>query len=240
MKISVAASWVVIGASFLLTGCASITSGTTQVVSVDTKSNGEALTGANCRLENGKGVFYVTTPGSVTIHRATDELMVKCEKENLQAGTAQVKSGVKGIVYGNILFGGVIGAVVDVNDGAAFDYPSVISVAMGESTHITGDQTPNQQAVPASGLGESRPMENDRNALASNTSAALIAGSKTGAKLGQSSVTVEKIAKQHGCESDEGAGLISNAGPLEVYQLSCRNGTTYLARCELRQCAPMQ
>ncbi len=64
--------------------------------------------------------------------------------------------------------------------------------------------------------------------------------SKTGLKLGQSSFTVEKMAKQRGCESDTGAGLISNAGPVEVYQLTCQDGSTYLARCELRQCTPMQ
>jgi hypothetical protein len=59
-------------------------------------------------------------------------------------------------------------------------------------------------------------------------------------KLGISSSTVERMAKQSGCESTKGAGLISNAGPVEQYRVSCQNGTAYLAKCELRQCSPMQ
>ena len=74
----------------------------------------------------------------------------------------------------------------------------------------------------------------------SDSRAAPVAALKVGFKLGQSSNTVEKMAKQRGCESKEGAGLITDGGPVEVYRLTCLDGSTYLARCELRQCAPMQ
>ncbi len=59
-------------------------------------------------------------------------------------------------------------------------------------------------------------------------------------KLGESSVTVERMAKQTGCESKLGAGLISNTGPVEMYRMSCKDGSAYLAKCELRQCSQMQ
>jgi hypothetical protein len=59
-------------------------------------------------------------------------------------------------------------------------------------------------------------------------------------KLGISSSTVERMAKQNGCESTKGAGLISNSGPVEQYRVNCQDGTAYLAKCELRQCSPMQ
>lgn len=40
-------------------------------------------------------------------------------------------SHTKSLAFGNILFGGVIGAAVDVGSGAAYDYPSLISVQLG-------------------------------------------------------------------------------------------------------------
>jgi hypothetical protein len=37
------------------------------------------------------------------------------------------------MAFGNILFGGFIGAGVDMSTGAAYDYPDLIHVAMGET-----------------------------------------------------------------------------------------------------------
>jgi hypothetical protein len=63
---------------------------------------------------------------------------------------------------------------------------------------------------------------------------------KTEFILGVSSNSVEKLARQSGCESAQGAGLISEPGPLETYSVQCRDGRVFLARCELRQCDPLQ
>ena len=78
----------------------------------------------------------MTTPGSVTIHRSMEDLNVKCEKAAVQTGTAAVKSYTKGMAFGNILFGGFIGAGVDIANGSAFDYPTLIQVKMGEAIVI--------------------------------------------------------------------------------------------------------
>ncbi|HZW12367.1 MAG TPA: hypothetical protein VFF81_04145 [Noviherbaspirillum sp.] len=56
---------------------------------------------------------------------------------------------------------------------------------------------------------------------------------------GVSSVSVERLARRHACNG-AGAGLITEKGPVEVYRMQCDNGTTFLARCELRQCRPMR
>jgi hypothetical protein len=56
---------------------------------------------------------------------------------------------------------------------------------------------------------------------------------------GVSSVTVEKLGKQRACASNEGAGLVTEAGPVEVYRMACDSGKVFLARCELRQCKAM-
>lgn len=49
---------------------------------------------------------------------------------------ASVKSSTKAMAFGNIIFGGVIGAGVDVATGAAYDYPTMITVLMGDRITI--------------------------------------------------------------------------------------------------------
>jgi len=56
---------------------------------------------------------------------------------------------------------------------------------------------------------------------------------------GVSSVTVERLGRQQGCVSREGAGLMTPAGPVEVYKMVCESGKIFTARCELRQCKAM-
>jgi hypothetical protein len=52
------------------------------------------------------------------------------------AGLATVKSSTKGMMAGNLLFGGVIGAGVDAASGAAYDYPALFQVMMGETIKL--------------------------------------------------------------------------------------------------------
>lgn len=56
---------------------------------------------------------------------------------------------------------------------------------------------------------------------------------------GVSSATVENMAKAQSCRGGQGAGLVTPAGPVEVYRMRCDNGRVFMARCELRQCRQM-
>jgi len=62
---------------------------------------------------------------------------------------------------------------------------------------------------------------------------------KVAFRPGVSSVTVENLAKRQACVGGQGAGLVSDAGPVEIYRMACDDGRTFMARCELRQCAPL-
>ena len=139
---------VLLSVSMLGSGCASIVSGHNQSVSVETRSKqGQAVMSANCKLSNNKGTWFVTSPGSVTVSRSFEDLLVNCEKENQEPGLATVKSSTKAMAFGNIIFGGVIGAGVDVATGAAYDYPTMITVLMGEKISI--DPPPADKAKEA-------------------------------------------------------------------------------------------
>ena len=55
---------------------------------------------------------------------------INCSKKGYRPTFTQVSSKTKGMVFGNAVFGGLIGAGVDVADGAAYDYPNDIYVPM--------------------------------------------------------------------------------------------------------------
>lgn len=117
-----------LGASMLhLGGCASIVGGHDQPLSVATPG----CQGAACELTNDKGKWYVpTTPGSVSVRRSYSDLLVACTREGAPPASASVKSTTKPLAFGNIIFGGIIGAGVDIGTGAAYDYPSEVSLPM--------------------------------------------------------------------------------------------------------------
>jgi hypothetical protein len=66
-----------------------------------------------------------------------------------------------------------------------------------------------------------------------------VAIERIGFRSGVSSVTVEKLGKLQSCDSNQGAGLVTEAGPVEVYRMVCSSGKVFMARCELRQCKAM-
>ena len=113
-----------------LVGCASIADNKMQAVSVST---GE-VTGAMCTLTNTKGSFYVqSTPGTVTIQQACDPLAIMCNKKGYKASagaSGAVQDQTKGMAWGNIIFGGIIGIAVDRSSGAACRYPANIMYPM--------------------------------------------------------------------------------------------------------------
>lgn len=127
------ATFGVLAIAILTSGCASIVNGTNQSLSVEARNKGEQVAGANCKLTNDKGSWFINSPGSTTVHRSFEELAVRCEKDGLAPGLVSVKSSTKGMAFGNILFGGIIGAGVDMANGSAYDYPALITVEMGET-----------------------------------------------------------------------------------------------------------
>ena len=121
-------AWAACGVAVLgLQACASIVSGTSQSLSVDTPG----CAAARCALSNDKGKYFVpSTPGTVTVSRSYNNLQVTCSREGATSDPLSVSSTTKAMAFGNILFGGVIGVGVDAATGAAYDYPQLISVAM--------------------------------------------------------------------------------------------------------------
>jgi len=123
---------VIVGAVSLVSGCASIVDGKDQIVAVEIRNKAVKVTGGTCRLANDKGAWYVGAPGTTTVQRSYDDMDVQCRKTGLTPTTMTIKSSTKALAFGNVIFGGIIGAGIDVANGAAYDYPSPIIVEMAD------------------------------------------------------------------------------------------------------------
>jgi hypothetical protein len=132
-----------------VTGCSTITgSGSTQSISVQTfQTDGVELEGAKCDMTNDEGTWFAITPGSAIVHRSNKDLQVLCRKPGVDIGSASVVSRTKGNMYANIILGGGIGAIVDHNNGTAYEYPGLVKIFMGRANQKIDETSP--QAVSA-------------------------------------------------------------------------------------------
>jgi len=114
-------------ALLLTSACATLTTGTTQPMTVTSEP-----AGAICRLERDGGVIGVVnpTPGSITISRSSRDLSVRCEKQGFEPGLRTISAGFQAATLGNILLGGVVGIVVDAASGAAGQYEPNLHVVL--------------------------------------------------------------------------------------------------------------
>lgn len=115
----------------LSSGCATITSGTSQTIAVETEKNNLPVTGANCRIVTSKGVWNLVTPATFEISKSSDDAKISCEKAGEPSGVAVAKSGFKSNTVGNVLIGGIIGIGVDAMTGAMWAYPTRWLVKLG-------------------------------------------------------------------------------------------------------------
>ena len=121
--------------ALLLTACSTITQENTQVISLTSTYNGKSVE-ADCNLANDKGTYIAKTPSHVMVQKSSEDLNITCKKEGLPDGLLTAISRAAGSMWGNIIFGGGIGAIIDHNNGSGYDYPNPLVVEMGE-TNVT-------------------------------------------------------------------------------------------------------
>jgi uncharacterized protein YceK len=137
MKIHAATALAALGIA--LSGCATIIDGSHQSVSVSTTP----AQGAACTLKNSEGTWFLTSPGSVDVHKTKNDLTVTCTKDGFQPGSQVAVSKFGGATFGNILAGGIIGAGVDAASGANYYYDSPITIPLGETKGTSPVADPN-------------------------------------------------------------------------------------------------
>lgn len=138
--------YTVIVALTLLTGCSTITQDSGQSLALTATHEGKPID-AECKLDNDKGQWTAKTPSNVTVRKSGEDLNVTCKKEGVPDGLLKAISRAAGSMWGNIIFGGGVGAIIDHNKGTGYDYPNQLPVKMGES--IVVDKKTESQPVNA-------------------------------------------------------------------------------------------
>ena len=122
----------------ILPACATILKGTTQEVKLTSEPAGAACTFDRTGAQLG---VVPATPGRVMLQRSSLEMVVTCTKPGFEKTAQTVKGNFNGATFGNILLGGIVGAVVDASSGANYSFPDVV--------HVTMAATPAAPAAPA-------------------------------------------------------------------------------------------
>lgn len=114
-------------AAFGASGCASIVSGTSQHISVDTSPSG-----ASCTIMREGNLIHpeASTPLSLSVKRDKDPLVVTCVKEGYAKTTRLIDADLEVMAVGNIIAGGPIGLGVDAATGALREYPANTIIPM--------------------------------------------------------------------------------------------------------------
>jgi hypothetical protein len=100
---------------------------------VETKNQaGELVAGAECRLSNDYGTVTMKSGDTTQVRRSSKDLDIVC-KDPKNSANARAISRANGGMWGNIILGGGIGAIIDHNKGTAYTYPTWVQLVFGKS-----------------------------------------------------------------------------------------------------------
>lgn len=139
--------YLALTAALWLTGCASVVNDSTHPVRIETKTvDGKLVTGADCKLTNDYGSFSTKSGETVQIRRSSKDLDIVCKTAEQNDATGRAISRANGGMFGNIILGGGIGAIIDHNKGTAYTYPTWIQLIFGKS--LVFDRSAEKEGQP--------------------------------------------------------------------------------------------
>jgi hypothetical protein len=92
--------------------------------------------GATCNVRQG-GTYVATvqeTPGTILVAKSRHDIAIDCTRPGYYPGAAVLEPHFQEMTWGNILYGGSIGVLVDTSSGAINEYPHWVSVIMKPQT----------------------------------------------------------------------------------------------------------
>jgi hypothetical protein len=140
----------VIAAVFVCSGCASIMNETTHPMKIETSSaKGDTVTDADCKLTNDYGSVSAKSGTTVQVRRSSKDLAITCSSPSNPDATGTAISRANGGMFGNILLGGGIGAIIDHNKGTAYTYPTWVQLIFGKA--LVFDRSAEKEGQPTVG-----------------------------------------------------------------------------------------
>ena len=152
-------------AAILLSGCASVVNDKTHPMKIETKTEaGELVAGADCTLQNDKASSTAKSGEVTNVRRSNADLEVTCKHPTNPDASAKVVSRVNGGMFGNIILGGGIGAIIDHNTGNAYTYPAWIQLIFGKRLTLDRrNEKANEPVPPTPDTAASAPAAEKKN-----------------------------------------------------------------------------
>ena len=108
-----------------LTGCASIVNGGPDTINLIT-SNGSSVT---AQIKQNDEIQQLTLPTTVTVPKSCSDItLTVLEDANVNKSNTTISSSVDPWIFGNIVFGGIIGLAIDGATGNMCTYDSDVIV----------------------------------------------------------------------------------------------------------------
>lgn len=133
-----------------MAGCASVVNDSTHPMKVETKTAaGQMVSGADCRLTNDYGTVSVKSGDTTQVRRSSKDMDVVCKHPDNPDALARAISRANAGMFGNIILGGGIGAIIDHNKGTAYTYPTWIQLVFGKT--LVFDRSAEKEGQPTLG-----------------------------------------------------------------------------------------
>jgi len=134
----------------LFTGCASITNDSAHPIKIETKtSNGDMVVGADCKVTNDYGSISMKSGDTAQVRRSSKDLDIVCKHPTNPDANARAISRANAGMWGNVIIGGGIGAIIDHNKGTAYTYPTWMQLVFGKT--MIFDRSAEKDGSPAVG-----------------------------------------------------------------------------------------
>ncbi|MBX3708619.1 MAG: hypothetical protein KIT56_01490 [Gammaproteobacteria bacterium] len=125
-------SVVTIFIALILTGCATILSGTSQVINVKVVNSADQslLSNVSCTVTDGNGSTYsiVSNPAVINVSKGNGAIIINCRKPGYRQLNMAVGDNFNALTVVNVLFWP--GFIVDAVSGAYKKYPSHYMISM--------------------------------------------------------------------------------------------------------------
>ncbi|WP_341887787.1 hypothetical protein [Variovorax sp. YR752] len=148
--------------SLAFTGCASVVNDSTHPMKVETRTEaGQTVAGADCKLTNDYGSTAVKSGDTAQVRRSSKDLDIVCKHPDDPDASARAISRANAGMFGNIIIGGGIGAIIDHSKGTAYTYPTWVQLVFGKtlvfdrSAEKEGQPTPATEAPAAAAAAAS-------------------------------------------------------------------------------------
>ena len=122
----------------------------THPMKIETKTaEGTVVTGAECKASNDYGSIAMKSGDTTQIRRSSKDLDIICKNPNNPDASARAISRANGGMWGNIILGGGIGAIIDHNKGTAYTYPTWVQLIFGKT--LVFDRSAEKEGQPTLG-----------------------------------------------------------------------------------------